>query len=399
MNPTVTFGDVKQQAMDFVQNYNTSTIDLSNIDRACNRAIEYVQRRLGLPSDKKIQSFYFYEDTKFYDCEEGFNELIQLYYNTSSLVDVDNNIPRNRWGVMKDIEILRDTGQFQSANRVAFTTANGRNQMLLDGHNIYGSVVIQPFDNTTGISYSSDITNVESDPYIKRQGSASLKFDIDTGLSASYFYWTANADISSLMNLNAAYRLYVFFPPSSTAKFTNLEIRFQTSAGNYYSATTTTQSDGTAWVNNDWNLVSWSLNDLTTTGSPDAQNIQEIYIYLNHSGSFSAVTNMRLDYLYQVVPDYMNALYYSSQKGTNSAGDEDKIILDDDGDILSFGSYAPDLILPIAIKAALYLAPQLIMDVNFQALYKDEFENVMKLMGRTYPRARTVNSGQTQILR
>lgn len=399
MNPTVTFGDIKQQAMDFVQNYNTSTIDLGNVDRACNRAIEYVQRRLGLPSDKQIQSFYFYEDTKFYDCDDGFNELLQLYYNTSSLVDSDHNIPRNRWGVMKDIEILRSTGQYQSENRVAFTTANGRNQMLLDGHNIYGSVVIQPFDNTTGLLYSSDIVNVEADPYIKRQGSASIKFDIDTGLSASYFYWTANADISSLMNLNAAYRLYVFFPPSSAAKFTNLEIRFQTSAGNYYSATTTTQSDGTAWVNNDWNLLSWDLADLITTGSPDAQNIQEIYIYMNHSGSFSAVTNMRFDYLYQVVPDYMNALYYSSVKGTNAAGDEDKVILDDDGDILSFGSYAPDLILPIAIKAALYLAPQLIMDANFQVLYKDEFENVMKLMGRTYPRARTVNSGQTQILR
>ncbi len=399
MAETITLSDIRNQVSDFAQNYNTSNIDLGNTDRAINRAIEYVQRRLGLPSDRKVYSFYYYDDIMFYDMPDAFNELMQLYYNTTDLVDINHNTPFYRWGVVKDVEILRSSGFINQGNRVAFTTLNGSNQLLLDGMNIRGSSTVNSFDTTTGLTFSADFLNTTTDPYIKKQGSASVKFDLTTGLSESTITFSDQLDISNLLNINTAYRLWVFFPTAAPTKFTNVKIRFISSTGNYYEVTTTTQFDGSAWTANDWNKLSWSLSNATTTGSPDATNISSIQIAFTHSGSYSAITNMRVDFLYQVNPDYMDVLYYSAIKGTDSTGATDKIILDESDDIVAFGPYAPDLILPIALKAATILWPQLRADLNFLMVYKQDCEETLKLFGRTYPRQRSMNSGQTQILR
>ena len=396
---SVTFQDLKLQTQDLLSNYNVTNIDVGNIDRALNRAIEYVQRKLGLPSDKKIFSFYYYDDTKFYDNPEGFNELIQLYYNTSSLVDADHNVPMNRWFNRKDIELIRDSGSFQNKNNVAFTTINEVSQLMLLGQNLRGAAVINAFDSTTGITFSSNITSTSIDTNIKKQGSGSLKFNINNSLSTSTITIAGNWDISQLLNIVSAYRMYIDLPTGAAAQFTNIKLTLQSSAGNNYTITTTTQDDGTAWTENVWDRISWSLADAVTTGSPVSTQINSIIITFTHSGSFTAVTNMRVDYLYQVNPDYMDVIYYSAYKGTDTTGVTPKIILDEDSDIISFGSYASDLIFPIALKAATILNPQLRADENFAQMYKIEFSDVVALLSRTYPRVRQAASAQTQLIR
>ena len=147
----VLLSDIQLQVQDFLASYSVTSISLGNIQRGINRAIEFVQRRLGLPSDKKIQSFYFYEDTPYYDCATGFNELIGLKYNTSAnstSIDCDPNTPRRRWNVYKDIEIMQLSGVWPNENQVAFTTVNGKSQLLLHGRNNQGSQVINSFSNT-----------------------------------------------------------------------------------------------------------------------------------------------------------------------------------------------------------------------------------------------------------
>ena len=121
----VVFKDVLDNIDDLCQNYNVTNIDNGNKVRQANRAIEYMQRRLGLPSDKKTFSFYYYEDTPFYDCPTGFNEFIQLYYDDSNL-----NKPANRWQAMKDTEINNNTSGYQCRNKVAPTFINSKNEML-----------------------------------------------------------------------------------------------------------------------------------------------------------------------------------------------------------------------------------------------------------------------------
>ncbi len=70
-----------------------------------------------------------------------------------------------------------------------------------------------------------------------------------------------------------------------------------------------------------------------------------------------------------------------------------------DDDICAFGAYAPDLILPISLKAATFVNPQLRFNPDFQAMYKSDFEDTLKLMSRTYPRERQAGNAQTQLIR
>jgi hypothetical protein len=234
---TITLQDILNQTNDNLSNYNFSNIDSGNKIRGVNRAIEIVQRRLGLPSDKETQAITFTSGTTFYDLDEGFNELIAIYYDPTGL-DNDPNTPENKWYIYTDVELLQDSGNFVSKKRACVTNINGKPQLMLLGDNLI---------------------------------------------------------------LNAT--------------------------------------------------------------------------------------------------DSLIVVYWSAYKGTDSTGVTKKILLDTPSDICSFGSFAPDLLYPISLKAATILNPQLRADKDFQSMYRQDYEDVLKVMGRSYPRTRSINAGQTKLQR
>ena len=402
----ITFKDVLNQIDDYCQNFDVTSIDRGNKERAANRAIEHVKRRIGLPSDKRTYSFYYYQDQRFYDVPEGFGEFIQLYYDDSNMAlgnypPNNLNVPYRRWNVMKDTEILRSTGGYQLQNKVAFTAQNGGvPQLLLSGKNALSPSTINGFNTLTGLTFSSDVSNQAVDLTYQVNGMGSIIFDLDNTLTTSTVTISTNTNIQNLINTYSAYRLYLDFPIGASDHFTTVDLRFQTSAGNYYSVSAGTQYDGSVWAENEWSLLSFPFNNLSTVGTPDAANITSIVVVFNHSPLFAAFNNMRIGGLYQVNPDYMTCSFWSLYKGTDSTGATEKIILDSDNDICSFGDIAPDLIDPIAIKAALRLFPQLRGDISFWQMYKADYDETLKTIARTFPRQRTTGTGgATEILR
>lgn len=396
----VTLNDILLNVNDFNQNYSTSTIDQGNKIRAINRGIEYIQRRLGLPSDKRIKQFYFYEDTLFYDADEGTNELLEIYYNTDNNNRTDTNSFPNRWFAYKDIEILRNTASTITQNRFAFTSINGNNQILMKGYNTRPNLLINAFNSTTGLTGSSSITNLATDSNIYQSGGSSVSFGMNSSESTSTITFSTSLDIRLPLNQGGKIRLYVDWPTGiSTSVISSLTLTLQSSTGNYYTMSTTTQDDGTAWSSTGFNRVAFDLPSAVNTGSPDASAITTAVLSFVHGGSFVTQTNVRINNMYLVQPDLVNLIYYSAYKGTDSTGAVEKILLTDLTDKVSFGSYAPDLILPIALKAALILWPQLRGDINFLQVYKADCEDTMKLFSRSYPRYKNVTSGSTQLVR
>lgn len=401
MAVTITLQDLINQTSDLVGNYTTSTIDQGNTVRAINRAIEIVQRRLGLPSDKRIQNFYFYEDTPFYNLNVDFNEDIEVYYNTQSGTNqADSNTPNNRWFRVEDTEILRSTGQYRSMKRYSFTTMNGLNQLLMSGFNIRSGALIQAFDVDSGFTYSTSITAHTIDNNIYKQGTGSLMFSMSTAEGTSTITNTGvNFDIRSLLNNNGGYRYWFYFPTSGNGYLSSVNIQLTSSTGNYYQISTTTDYLGNAWASNGWSKLAFNLNNATTVGTPDASAITSIVFNFVHSGSFVTSSGWRIDDLYTVNPDYMDLVYYSNYKGTDVTGVTKKTLLDTVTDQLAFASFAPDLIMPICIKAAEILMPQLRGDLNFTQLYKQNYTETLLIMGKTWPRKRNSNAASTQIIR
>jgi len=86
----------------------------------------------------------------------------------------------------------------------------------------------------------------------------------------------------------------------------------------------------------------------------------------------------------------MDLVYYSSIKGTDSTGATSKTQLTEVTDKLAIGEMFEDFIDPIARRAALAIVPQLRGDSQWYGVYNQEWTEMMKTLGRSFPRKRTM---------
>lgn len=410
----IIWNDLQTQLSDYVRTYTTGTISQGNQDRSINRAIEYFQRRLSLPSDRRIYRFYYTQDTLYYNMPSGFNEAIGLFYDVQS-----RNVPSNSWEFRPDIDMLAISGlgavtnvsnPSTSARFWGFTTINQLLQIAMLGPNIIPPNTIDPLSNIGSWVASGDASALAVDTNIFQASPSSLSFTITpSGGSAtiSETLTASNYNFLQYTQNNGQFKFYVYM---GTTNFTNVKFRFGSSSSNYYEGTMTTNADGTAWTANTFNKLGVYFNNMTMVGSPNATNIQYFAFIFNEGAGFTTTTTMHINFLFVAVPDFMDLVYYSSFKGYTAASLNLTPKVDiqvfnynnsntNTNDYLYFGDIAPDLLGPIAKRAAIELMPQLRQDVEFYNSYRQEVEEWMKIFGKIYPRRRTMNFGETKLRR
>lgn len=392
---SVVFQDLINQTNDYISNYVTSQIDLGNRTRAINRATEFFQRRMGLPSDQRVYSFYFVQPTNYYTMPVDFNEPIDLIYH-----DYNNNFPGNEFFFQKYPQVLRLGGINPATKYFSYVPYNGSQQLLILGNNLDSGSVLDSFDNaiTEGWVGSGDANTLAEDNNIFTQGSGSLSFNItpSSGTATLTFATFPQTTFTDWFQQQAWVMLDIWF---TTTNFTSVQLKLQSSTGNYYNISVTNNADGTAWTANQWNTVAFKLSNAAIVGSPKNSAINYVQINFVEGLTFTAQTSMRVDNMTLVIPDYVDLIYYSNYKCTNgNTGALQKDFINTN-DVALFGNYAPDLIGPIAKRAALELMPQLRQDKDWYQEYKQEVAEAIKIWGKTYPRQRIVNFGRTMIRR
>ncbi len=389
--------DILDQLNDYLQNFTTGTIDLGNRIRAVNRAFEYVKRRLTLPGDEVIQKFYFTQDNNYYNLNVDFNEGLQVIYD-----NYVNNISDNEWEYKPYPDILRVVGDQSFGNWWSWTVINGVMQLLMFGTNQFQGSTLATFDAITGFIGQNNAQNLNIDTNIFKEGSGSLSFDINPALGntgTASIYWTVNYDFRTLHQQNGILKLYVWLPVTTIS---SINLVVGSSPTDYYTFVATTYDDATAFVVNQWKRVQFRFVDNpTVVGSPNDQAINFIRVDFVQGGSFgnAVVQNFRIDDLYTQFPDYMDLIYLSAYKGTDTTGKTKKIFLDTNTDIPTFNTFMPDLIDVIALRAAKICAPQIMKNLQFASLYKQDCEEIMRVMGRSFPRKRVVNMGKLLLKR
>ena len=168
---------------------------------------------------------------------------------------------------------------------------------------------------------NSDATNLTVDTVEKQAGSASLNFDADVSQSgndlATILNTTMNTfDLSAHEDL--ASWLFEAYVPDVT-NFSSFTLTWGSDTSNYWSATVTTDINGTAWANQ-WNTVKIDWADATKTGSPDVSAIVYMQIDFNYTGSQTDDTDFRVDYLRLVNPEKLTFHYVSWDVGTDTGG-------------------------------------------------------------------------------
>jgi len=386
---TIRVQDIVNTMNDYLGNYTTGQNGDQNKIRAINRSIELVKQKLGLPSDEVSQSILFNEDQNYYDCSSDFVETLGIYFN-----DDNNNVSANEWRYLAWPQLRRMMGQATNKRYFSYYPVNGKNQIIMFGSNLKGTQTKESFD-TEWIA-GGDASNLTLDSNQKKEGAYSNNFDITNSSGEATITKTGLIyDVRELHEKQGYWKVWAYL---SSTEIDSISIEYGTDSSNYYTITSTTQDDGTALATG-WNKIGFSTDAAVMTGSPDNTSITYVKIIYDLGAAFTSATDFRLDWLMWTFPDLIDHVYYSAIKGTDTTGATSKTQLTELSDILSFGSFAEDLVTPIAMQAALYIAPSLRGDKEFYSMYRQDFVEILKTWARRYPRKRIQNNHFNTILR
>lgn len=390
---SITLGDIKLNARDHLGHYRGSTLDPGQLNRQINRAIEYIKRRFGLPSDEKIFSFNFNEDQIFIDLPSDFDESILVKYQ-----DNYYNRPGYDWTFVSYPDLFRQLGNYPGF-KYSFTTINGRKQLMMVGANTRRGELLFDFDAVGDWVVDDDASSLALDEFQKYTGSGSLSFDItnSTGV-ATLEIEDLSLDLEDLFENNGYIKFWNYMTDNNIDDVT---LKLMVDDSNYYQIVEDDQDDGTAFAENEWTKIGFSLDEATKVGTPSHDDtFTKIRIEYDLGSGFTSATDFRVDQMFTTFPDPMDLVYYSSIKGTDAAGTTNKTQLTADDDKLSIGEFFEDYTDAIARRVALAIMPQLKGDPQWYGVYTQEWNEMMKTLSRTYPRKRTqVQHYQTKIRR
>jgi hypothetical protein len=138
---------------------------------------------------------------------------------------------------------------------------------------------------------SGDITNVGTDNQSYRQGSGSVIFDL-LGLGTSAVITNSTMDVVNLSSFTSKGRGFfdLFIPTTAPS---SIEVRWGSSATDYWSRTMTTQQNGLA-PKIGWNIFGFDWRNATVTGTPVDTAVNYVSIIMTF-GSAAVQTGFRLD--------------------------------------------------------------------------------------------------------
>lgn len=390
---------VLDQTNDYLSNYTNGNIDIPYRLRQINRAMEYVHRRMGFPSDETIFTFEYTQGNAYTTLPVDFDEPIALVYHNAC-----ENRPENNWEWQPYPYILQTNGARYGTRQKNFgtTNINGSKQLIQMGRNLRQGNIINPFSTTNLVTATNDATSLAVDNNQFVAGGGSLSFTIDPTLGHGKGSINVTGfgfmDFSGYHLNQAVFQIQSYLP---SVNLSSINLVIGSSPTDYYTFSADTIPSGLPFSVNQWNPTQYTFQNAVISGSPNDKEINFYRFDYVEDGSFGsvAIPFFRIDDFAAFFPDDMDLIFYSQYKGTDSTGTTNKIILDSTNDLPNFMQFYPDLLNPVALRAAYLIAPSLARDKDFWAMYKTDCEDELKVLGKIYPRKRIVNLGQTILRR
>lgn len=302
-----------------------------------------------------------------------FLDTVHAYKVTTPLADLlvgadlrrSTDLHRHTFSRKSPREIWEDIGNNSREPSWAVERKDGDAYIIVTLGADHTAETISGFDTTTdGGTWTvddtnSDATNITKDVNEKKQGSASLNFDIDVSQSGNnyatiYAPDAPSRDLSSLEDLGS-FLFWIYIPDSTDT--TSLTLFWGDDASgtpatktNYWSATVTTDINGNAFVDG-WNEIVVNWQDATKTGTPDSSDIVYYEFRVTYGVGQGDDTDYRLDYFRIVQPERLTFHYISWNVGTDTGG-SDITVFGATTDIPFFSGQYDQYKYPVAHKAA-----------------------------------------------
>lgn len=185
--------------------------------------------------------------------------------------------------------------------------------------------------------------SLETDADQHTEGNRSIKFNVEASQTAA-----AIENLSGMTPIDLTdypdnqIFVWVYIPITSAselAKLTTITLRWGSGSGAYYQRAVTTNNWGTAFKSG-WNLLRFDWDSsISTTGSPDIENIDFLRLGFTFSSGLTSIgSGFRVDQIIARAGEVHEVVYYSkypweSSAGTrieNSTADTDYLVADTD---------------------------------------------------------------------
>lgn len=237
-------------------------------------------------------------------------------------------------------------------------------------------------DNGTW-AVGGDGSGLVSDTGIFREGSASLRFNVTNSSKSTTLTisdMTAinlSASTSTVTNPDFKNNSYVFFwVYLPVTGMTSAAIRWGSSSSDYYSASATTNYDGSAFRVG-WNLigVAWPTSD---TGTPDDTAINYLLVTLTGAATGNGY---RVDHITFKKWVNLDLHYYSNQLAKNNAGTYIESVSANDDEILGDLDFIEGAIYFVGKSCAEYK----LSDATMRAIFEPKLQYALRQLDRRYP--------------
>jgi len=335
---------------------DTSTDRISAAERlqAISEACIWVQEELANDLQNYTYSLDYYDTINYYKVTSDIADLLE-----GGDLRREKDKQLQSFTHKSSREMAEDIAQGSGESSWTIERKDTDTYVGVNHHSTYGSIQIGTLDSTTADSgtwtidtTNSDATNLTSDTTEFKQGAGCLNFDIDVSQSANNRATIINStygsmDWSSSEDLTAiVLRAYI---PDVT-DFTSFTVFWGTDSSNYWSATTTTDINSTAWVDG-WNRFKVEWEDATATGSPDSSDIGWLRVDFNYGAGQGDDTDYRLDDWKLIKPENLTFHYITWKVGVDNA-DADIFKFAATTDVPYFSGMYDNIMYPVAHKAA-----------------------------------------------
>ena len=223
-----------------------------------------------------------------------------------------------------------------------------------------------------------DATNLTEDKFRFITSGVSLNFDLD-GLGTNGFITNSTfsaVDLSEHEDISSLF-LFLFVPDVSA--FTSVDLRWGSSASDYWTVTATTPQVGTFL--DGWNLVRFDWNGATEVGTPVSSAVDFLRVNVIYDGV--AETDYRVDNITSRLGTIFEVDYYSKNLFTDSSSVINETITDDT-DTINLETDSFNLLVD---KSAEFAAQQMqgedsVFDVGY---FKGVYDTNLRKYKKQYP--------------
>lgn len=304
---------------------DTSTDRVSTAERYqyLTEAVVWLKESLGNDHENETYNISYYDTVHYYKVTTAVADLLDAADLRRGEMDQTYSFPRK-----SSRELAEEIGQGDYESAYAIERRDSNAYVVINHRSKYSALDICTCDSLDfgGGTWevdatNSDATNLTIDENEVLEGTGSFNFDVDVSQSGNNRATIQNTDLDALdiseyENLSA-FIFDVYLP--SVVNFSSITFYWGSDTTNYWSATVTTDYNGSAFAVG-WNRIKINWSDATATLSPDSSAVTYVRFDFNYTGSQTDFNDYRIDFLRLARPEKLVFHYISWKIGTNNSG-------------------------------------------------------------------------------